>query len=78
MDGVAGGGVEANAAGLAAVLRGEGPSAHIDAVALNAGALLMTAGLAADFASGVVLALDRLRAGAPYDRLQALVKATNA
>ena len=77
-DAVAGGGVEANAAGLAAVLKGEGPSAHIDAVALNAGALLMTAGLAPDFAGGVALALDRLHVGAPYDRLQALVKATNA
>lgn len=77
VDAVAGGGIEANAAGLAAVLKGEGPSAHIDAVALNAGALLMTAGLAPTFATGVALALNRLRQGAPYERLQALVEATN-
>ena len=77
VDAVAGGGIEHNAAGLVAVLRGEGPAAHIDAVALNAGALLTTAGLAPDFATGVALALDRLRAGAPYERLQALVVATN-
>ena len=78
VDAVAGGDVDANAAGLAAVLKGQGPPAHMDAVALNAGALLMTAGIADDFASGVALAADRLRSGAPYDRLQALVEATNA
>lgn len=74
---VQGGGVEANAAGLAAVLQGKGPSAHADAVALNAGALLFTAGLATGFAHGVALAADRLRTGAAHDKLQALVRATN-
>lgn len=76
VDAVAGGGIEANAEGLAAVLKGEGPPAHADAVALNAGALLMTAGLAAGFAEGVALAADRLRSGEPYRRLEALVEAT--
>lgn len=76
-DAVRGGDVEANAAGLAAVLQGRGPSVHADAVALNAGALLMTAGMADDLAAGVGLAADRLREGAPYERLQALAKATN-
>ena len=76
-DSVGGGDAQANAAGLAAVLKGEGPSAHADAVALNAGALLMTAGLAPDFPAGVALAADRIHAGAPFDRLQALVRATN-
>lgn len=78
VDAVAGGGAEANAAGLAAVLQGRGPDAHRDAVALNAGALLMTAGIAPDFASGVALAADHLRSGAPYDKLRAFADATNA
>lgn len=75
---VEGGGIEANAVGLAAVLKGEGPPAHADAVALNAGALLMTAGLADSFGEGVAIATDRLRSGAPYERLRALAEATNA
>lgn len=73
---VVGGGIEVNAAGLAAVLKGEGPPAHSDAVALNAGALLLTAGLADSFADGVALAADRLRSGAPYEKLRQLVEAT--
>lgn len=75
---VAGGDAETNAAGLAAVLQGRGPEAHIDAVALNAGALLMTAGIASDLAAGVALAKDRLASGAPYGRLTALAEATRA
>ncbi len=78
IDTVAGGDAEANAAGLAAVLRGRGPDAHTDAVAINAGALLMTAGLAADLAEGVEIARDRIASGAPYDRLTAFAEATRA
>lgn len=73
---VVGGGIEANAAGLAAVLKGQGPPAHAEAVTLNAGALLMTAGLAGGFADGVALAADRLRTGAPYEKLRQLAEAT--
>lgn len=76
VEAVAGGDPEVNAAGLAAVLKGRAPKAHLDAVALNAGALLMTAGLAGDLAAGVELARDRLASGAPYERLTALVEAT--
>lgn len=76
--GLAGGDAQANAAGLAAVLQGKGPAAHMGAVALNAGALLMTAGLANDLKSGVALAADRLASGAPYARLTAFVEATRA
>lgn len=76
--GLAGGDAQANAAGLAAVLQGKGPAAHSDAVALNAGALLITAGLADDLKSGVALAADRLASGAPYQRLAAYVEATRA
>jgi len=75
---VKGGGIEANAAGLAAALKGEGPPAHAEAIALNAGALLMTAGLADSFAAGVVLAREQLRTGGPYDKLRQLAAATNA
>lgn len=78
VDAVAGGNAEANAAGLAAVLQGRGPGAHTDAVALNAGALLMTAGLASDLNTGVALAKDRLASGAPYERLTAFAEATRA
>ena len=74
---VSGGDPQANAAGLAAVLKGEGPPAHTDAVALNAGALLMTAGLAAGLREGVAIAADRLASGAPHRVLAALVEATH-
>lgn len=76
LEAVSGGDPEANAAGLAAVLKGRAPEAHLDAVALNAGALLMTAGLAHDLVAGVALARDRLTSGAPYDRLMAFAEAT--
>lgn len=73
---VAGGDAKANAAGLAAVLQGRGSDAHTDAVAINAGALLMTAGLAADFREGVALAKDRIASGAPHDCLTAFAEVT--
>ena len=74
---VRGGSPAENAARLKALLAGGGSRADREAVALNAGALLMTAGLAADFRDGVALALDTLASGAPVRKLQALVELTH-
>jgi anthranilate phosphoribosyltransferase len=75
---LAGGGPEENAQRLAALLRGYGTAAENSAVALNAGALLMTAGLAADLIEGADLARQALASGEPHRRLEALVAITNA
>jgi anthranilate phosphoribosyltransferase len=74
---LAGGGPEENAERLAALLRGYGTTAENAAVALNAGALLMTAGLAASLAEGADLARQTLASGEPHRRLQALIAITN-
>ncbi|SMF64878.1 anthranilate phosphoribosyltransferase [Allosphingosinicella indica] len=75
MDAIAGGGPEENAARLKALLDGKGSAAEADVVALNAGALLMTAGIAADFPAGVRLAADVLASGAAGRTLAAFVEA---
>jgi anthranilate phosphoribosyltransferase len=67
-----GGGPDENAARMTALLKGEGADAEIDAVALNAGALLMTAGVAADLKDGVKRAKDALASGEPYRILRRL------
>ena len=74
---VQGGNPAENADRLKALLGGGGSRAEREAVALNAGALLMTAGLAADFREGVGLALETLTSGAPARKLQALVELTH-
>jgi len=74
---LAGGGPEENAERLQALLRGYGSAAENAAVALNAGALLMTAGLAATIAEGADLARQTLASGEPNRRLEALVAITN-
>jgi anthranilate phosphoribosyltransferase len=73
---IAGGDPDQNAERLKALLKGEGEAAESDTVALNAGALLATAGLAADLREGVARARDAIRAGEPYRRLSAFVEAT--
>ncbi len=72
-----GGGPEENAERLKALLMGYGTAAETAAVALNAGALLMTAGLARDLGEGAGLAHQALGSGEPFRRLQALVAITN-
>ncbi|MEA1015629.1 anthranilate phosphoribosyltransferase [Sphingosinicella sp. LY1275] len=74
---IKGAGPEENAARLSALLKGEGAAAETEVVALNAGALLMTAGLAADLGGGVALALDAIRSGTPSRHLKMFVEATN-
>lgn len=73
---LSGGGPEENAARLTALLTGRGAVAETHAVALNAGALLMTAGLAEDLRSGVALALRTIASGAPFERLKLLAEVT--
>lgn len=77
IDALKGGGPEENAARMAALLRGEGEPAEEEVVALNAGALLHTAGLASSLREGVARALDALRSGEAHRRLALFVEATH-
>jgi anthranilate phosphoribosyltransferase len=72
-----GGGPAENAQRLKALLKGEGIAAESEVVALNAGALLRTAGLAATMREGVKAALDTLASGEAFRRLQMFIEATN-
>jgi anthranilate phosphoribosyltransferase len=73
---IAGGTPTENAARLAALLSGRGGEADNAVVALNAGALLMTAGKAANLREGVAMALDAVRSGGANATLQAFVEAS--
>ena len=75
--GLKGGGPEENAERLKSLLMGYGDDAETETVALNAGALLMTAGLAADLREGTERAMDTIRAAEPYRRLNLFVEATH-
>lgn len=61
---------------LKALLMGQGADSDNRIVALNAGALLYTAGLASGIREGTALAADTLASGTPYARLTAFVEAT--
>ncbi len=68
---------ERNAALLREVLSGEtGPRSDI--VALNAGAVIMLSGAAADLEAGIAAARDSLRSGRARQKLEKLVNLTNA
>jgi anthranilate phosphoribosyltransferase len=58
---IAGGSPQENARRLADIVSGVGGSADISVVALNAGALLMTAGKAVDLKAGVGMAMEAMR-----------------
>ena len=73
-----GGDAEENGERMTALLRGEGNEADRRIVALNAGALLMTAGLAEDFGHGVKLSEAVIASGDGYRRLERFVEATHA
>ena len=75
---LSGGGPEENAARLKALLGGRGGEAETEAVALNAGALLMTAGKAPTLRKGVGMALEAIACGRPLERLEALVEIGHA
>lgn len=72
-----GGGPEENAERLKALLMGYGLAAETEVVALNTGALLLTAGLAADLRDGVAMALQALASGEAYRKLKLFVEATH-
>ncbi|MGE0597459.1 MAG: anthranilate phosphoribosyltransferase [Hyphomonadaceae bacterium] len=73
-----GGDASENARRLQDVLSGRGRAADTHAVAINAGALLMTAGLTPDLAAGVARARAELESGAPGEILSAYVEASRA
>jgi anthranilate phosphoribosyltransferase len=77
LESLKGGGPAENAERMRALLKGDGSDAEKDAVALNAGALLMTAGLAPGLRDGVGLALEAIGSGEAFRRLEALVDVTN-
>ena len=73
-----GGGPEENAERLKALLLGYGTSAERSAVALNAGALLLTAGKAQSLREGADLALQTLGSGKAGRLLKAFVEVSHA
>lgn len=73
-----GGDVGENAQILAAVLQGKGTLAQTQAVALNASLALFVGGAVQDYSAGIEQALDILKAGAAWDKLQSLVRFSQA
>lgn len=73
-----GGDAEENARRMRAVLKGQRDGPERDAVAMNAGAVLWTAGLAADLREGTTIALATLAIGEPARRLEQLAEITRA
>ena len=75
--GLEGGGPEENADRLASLLQGYGLGVESDMVALNAGALLQTAGLSANLREGVAMAREAMGSGEAYRRLKLFAEATH-
>lgn len=75
-DKIAGGTPAENAARLSALLSGQGAMADTAIVALNSGALLMTAGRSATLREGVDMAFDALRSRRAKATLEAFVEAS--
>jgi anthranilate phosphoribosyltransferase len=76
VDKIAGGTPAENAARLSTLLSGRGVGADTAIVALNAGALLMTAGKSSRLREGVDMAFDALRSGRASATLNAFVEAS--
>ncbi len=74
---IRGGGPEENAERLKMLLSGYGTQAERNAVALNAGALLATAGKAEDLKQGAEMALATIGSGGALATLKALIEITN-
>ncbi|MHB1327993.1 MAG: anthranilate phosphoribosyltransferase [Gemmatimonadales bacterium] len=77
VEALAGGSPEEGAAWLRQLLAGHAPRAHLDAVALNSGAMLWIAGLAPDLRAGVGAARDVLGTGAGLGHLDALIECSH-
>lgn len=73
---VEGGDAQENGARLLALLEGRGAAAEAAVVAINAGALLMTAGVASDLREGTGMAADVLSSGKAANVLNAYVEAS--
>ena len=73
-----GGGPEENAERLKALLMGYGLAAETEVVALNAGALLLTAGKAQSLREGADLALQTLGSGKAHRLLEAFIEVSHA
>jgi anthranilate phosphoribosyltransferase len=73
---IVGGSPRENAARLSRVLEGKAREADSSIVALNAGALLMTASVAPDLRRGVAMALDAMASGRALDLLHRFVEAS--
>jgi anthranilate phosphoribosyltransferase len=73
---IAGGSPQENARRLVALLSGAGGEADTAVVALNAGALLMTAEIVANLRDGTGMALDAIRSGSAGATLSAFVEAS--
>jgi len=73
---IAGGSPRENADRLGALLSGKGRESDTSVVALNAGALLMTAGVAANLKDGVGAAMDAIRSGRTGKTLDAFIEAS--
>jgi anthranilate phosphoribosyltransferase len=76
VDQIAGGKPDRNARRIRALLSGRGGEADETVVALNAGALLMTAGEADNLRLGTVMALDAIRSGKAAEVLRAFIEAS--
>ena len=76
LDRIVGGTPQENAARLTRILGGKAREADSSIVALNAGALLMTAGKTPDLRMGVAMALDTMASGEALRLLQAFVEAS--
>jgi anthranilate phosphoribosyltransferase len=76
LDQIRGGTPERNARRLRAVLSGRGGEADESVVALNAGALLFTAGMADNLRLGTVMALDAIRSGTAGEVLRKFIEAS--
>lgn len=74
---IVGGTPQENAERLTALLAGRGTEADKSVVVLNAGALLMVAGRAADLREGVSLALDAISFGNAQRLLRVFIEASN-
>jgi anthranilate phosphoribosyltransferase len=77
LEALKGGGPDENAERLKSLLMGYGLAAETETVALNAGALLMTASLAEDLRGGTAQAMEALRTGEAYRRLKLFVEASH-
>jgi anthranilate phosphoribosyltransferase len=76
IDSLAGGDADENARRLRALLGGGGSEIERNMIAINAGALLMTAGVAADLREGSSAALAAIADGGALARLDAVVEAS--